>query len=71
VAERVGFEPTATPIEISKFMKTLQLCVPSGPLLSPLLAVDLAVEGRYRRFSVRFLDALYLRRYSVPFEVRH
>jgi hypothetical protein len=39
VAERVGFEPTATPIEISKFMKTLQLCVPSGPLLSPLLAV--------------------------------
>jgi hypothetical protein len=43
VAERVGFEPTQTPIEISKFMKNLRLCVPSRPLLSPLLAVDLAV----------------------------
>jgi hypothetical protein len=39
----VGFEPTETPIEISKFMKKLRLCVPSRPLPSPLLAVDLAV----------------------------
>jgi hypothetical protein len=44
VAERVGFEPTQTPIEISKFMKTLRLGVPSRPLPSPLLAVDLAVD---------------------------
>jgi len=33
-----------TPLEISKFMKTLRLCVPRRPLLSPLLAVDLAVD---------------------------
>ena len=43
MAERVGFEPSETPIEISKFMKNLRLCVPSRPQLPPLLAVDLAV----------------------------
>jgi hypothetical protein len=35
VAERVGFEPTETPIEISKFMKNLRLSVPCRPLHSP------------------------------------
>jgi hypothetical protein len=43
VAERVGFEPSETSLEISKIMKSLQPCAPSRPLLSPLLAVDLAV----------------------------
>jgi hypothetical protein len=43
VAERVGFEPSKTPIGISKFLKNLRPIVPSKPLLSPLLAVDLAV----------------------------
>jgi hypothetical protein len=32
MAERVGFEPTQTPIEISKFMKNRRLRVPSRPL---------------------------------------
>jgi hypothetical protein len=32
-----------TPIEISKFMKYLTLCVPRRPLLYPHLAADLAV----------------------------
>ncbi len=35
VAERVGFEPTETPIEISKFMKNLRLRVPRNPLALP------------------------------------
>src|ERR1022692_2138860 len=35
VAERVGFEFTQTPIEISKFMKNLRRPVPCRPLLSP------------------------------------
>jgi hypothetical protein len=40
----VGFEPSETSLEISKIMKSLQPCAPSRPLLSPLLAVDLAVS---------------------------
>ena len=44
VAARVGFEPTKRQIEISKFMIKLRPCVPYRPLLSPDLAVDLAVE---------------------------
>ena len=39
MAERVGFETTQAPIEISNFMKYLRLCVSPKPLLSPLLAV--------------------------------
>src|SRR5580658_4184548 len=42
LAERVGFEPSETSLEISKIIKSLQPCAPSRPLLSPLLAVDLA-----------------------------
>jgi hypothetical protein len=47
----VRFEPTETPIEISKFMKTLRPSVPSRPLLSPLLAVDMAVGPQAHAFA--------------------
>jgi hypothetical protein len=35
------------------------------------LAVDLAVVKALPTISVRFLDILYLKRYSVPYEVRY
>jgi hypothetical protein len=51
LAERVGFEPTETPIKISKLMKNLRLSVPCRPLLSPLLAVDSASRASPRLAS--------------------
>src|SRR5208283_807094 len=53
LAERVGFEPTQTPIENSKLLKCLRLAVPWDPLASPHLAVDLAVALTQRGCAVR------------------
>jgi hypothetical protein len=42
--EQEAFEPTETPVENSKLMKNLLLSGHYRPLLSPLLAVDLAAS---------------------------
>ena len=42
MAERVGFEPTETTLEIKKLMENWGLLVPSEPLASPFVPVDSA-----------------------------